>query len=126
MKEAGMILKQFVCSVLALSLVFSGCSSVRKPEQHVTVTTDYRDAEIYVNGIMEGHGRVTVPVKRDSTALVVVRRGDMRVQHAVESELNWTGYLDIFGGVLWLVPLLGLLAPGSKSLKETNIQVALS
>ena len=118
-------MKQVLCSLLAFSLLISGCSSIRSTEQWVTVTTDQRDAEIYVNGMMQGHGRVTVAVPRDENALVVVRRGNLRVQHAIDSELNWTGYLDIFGGVLWLVPFLGLLAPGSKSLQETDVQVSL-
>ena len=116
---------KWFCAMLVLSLAVSGCSAFRTPHQWVTVTTDHPEAEIYVNGIMEGKGRVTVPVKRDETALVVVRKGTTRIQHPITTAYNKTAFIDIIGGFLFLVPFFGLMAPGARSLEERDVRISL-
>ncbi|OGW79688.1 MAG: hypothetical protein A2Z83_00455 [Omnitrophica bacterium GWA2_52_8] len=51
--------------------------------------------------------------------------GYVTTQRAIGKSLNTTGVLDIIGGVLILIPLFGLLAPGAYSLDETNVQISM-
>jgi hypothetical protein len=90
----------------------------------LTVTTDQPDTQIFINGTMAGQGTAQMPVKRNQTVSVMAKKdGYITVQRSIGKSLNTTGVLDIVGGVLILLPLFGLLAPGAYSLDETNINI---
>lgn len=90
------------------------------------MTTNESDAEIYINGNLAGNGTAQMPVKRNQNVQIMVKKeGYLPAYRNIGKSLNTTGILDIIGGVIILIPLFGLLAPGAYSLDETNISVPL-
>lgn len=119
MKKA---LSLLVCFAMLFNL--AGCSSFRSSTQTMTVTTDQPGTEIYVNGAMVGTGTASAVVKRNENVQLMAKKdGYVTIQRSIGNSMNTTGVLDIIGGVLMLFPLLGLLAAGSHSLDETNVNV---
>ncbi len=119
-----MSFKKIESLFLILCLAFSGCSAFRSSTQTLSVTTDQSDAEIYINGTMAGQGTATMPVKRNQNVQVLAKKsGYIPVSRSIGKSLNTTGILDIIGGVLILIPLFGLLAPGAYSLDEENVTI---
>ena len=115
---------KIICSFLCLSMIFSGCSIFRSSNQTITVTSDQSDAEIYINGTMAGHGTANMVVKRNQNVQILAKKdGYIPSSRSIGKSLNITGVLDIVGGVLILIPLFGLLAPGAYSLDEENISM---
>ncbi len=121
-------MKKIVSLFLVFPLIFatSGCSAFRSSTQTISVTTDQPDTEIYINGSMAGRGSTSMPVKRNQNASIMAKKeGFITVQRSIGKTLNTTGILDIIGGVLILLPLFGLLAPGAYSLDEENISISM-
>lgn len=119
-----MLLKKSSCLFLAICLFTSGCSAFRSSTQVMTITTDQEDAELYVNGQMVGRGNASLPVKRNQNVQIMAKKtGYITTQRTIGKSMNITGILDIVGGVLIILPLFGLLAPGAYSLDEENISI---
>ncbi len=111
-------------SLFLIFTVLTSCSAFRSSTQTITVTTDQPDTEIYVNGNMAGHGTAQVPVKRNQNVQILAKKdGYIAINRSIGKSLNTTGVLDIIGGILILVPIFGLLAPGAYSLDEENISI---
>ena len=120
------MIRRQLASITALCIFLSSCSAFRSSTQVLTVTTDQPDAQIYINGQLAGHGTAAMPVKRNQNAQILVKKpGYLTIQRAVGKSLNGTGILDIVGGVIILIPLFGLLAPGAYSLDENNIAMVM-
>lgn len=121
-------MKKTLSAALAFSLLINmtGCSAFRSPTQIVSVTTDHADSEIFINGTMVGRGTASTAVKRNENIQLMVKKdGYIPVQRSIGHGLNTTGVLDIIGGAIFLIPLFGLLAAGSQSVDETNLNVML-
>jgi hypothetical protein len=58
--------------------------------------------------------------------VTVEKEGFHTENRTVRYHLNATGYLDIFGAWLFLVPFIGIVTPGHDSLDETMITMHLS
>ena len=88
--------------------------------------TNYPDSTIYVNGQRVGKGMVQTRVKRNKNVQIMVsKRGYQSAYYNIDSSLNVTGILDIVGTFLFLLPLIGVFCPGSKSLDTTNVALNL-
>ncbi len=123
-----MNLKKIISLILVSALIFpvSGCSAFRSNMQSFTVTTDQNDAEIYVNGSLAGKGAVTTQVKRDENVQVMAKKeGYVPIQRTIGTHMNSTSILDIIGGIIFIIPIFGLLAGGSKSLDQNNISITM-
>ena len=121
-------MKKLMSFLLVPVLVLSttGCSAFRSSTQTLSVNTDQPDTEIYINGSMVGRGTASVPVKRNQNASIMAKKdGFVTVQRSIGKSFNTTGILDLIGGVLILLPLFGLLAPGAYSLDEENINISM-
>ena len=119
MKKA---LSLLVCFAMLFNL--TGCSCFRDSNQTMTVTTDQPDTQIYINGAMAGTGTASAVVKRNENVQLMAKKdGYVTIQRSIGKSLNTTGVLDIVGGCIFLIPLFGLLAAGSNSLDETNVNV---
>ena len=119
MKTMKLISMFLVCAMLT-----TGCSAFRSSTQTITVTTDQPDTEIYINGAMAGKGTASIPVKRNQNVSILAKKdGYIPVNRTIGKSLNTTGVLDIVGGILVLIPIFGLLAPGAYSLDEENVTI---
>ena len=117
-------MKKIIALFLAL-FYLSACSMFLPSQQRVTVLTNVPNAKIYANGELVRIGQeADFYAKRNSNAqIMVTANGYYPVYRQIGSELNTAGILDILGGIIWLVPFIGLCFPGSKSLDNTNVAI---
>jgi len=112
--------------IVAIVMLHSGCSTVVPHKQKFTVTSSESDAKIYINGEYLGKGNVETRVTRNRDVSVLVKKdGFTPVTRNIGTDFSMTGILDIVGGCLILIPLLGLFFPGARSLEQTNVAIVL-
>ena len=103
-----------------------GCSAFRPPTQILTVTTVPTNAVLTINGI-KYNPPVKMPVKRDKPVIIECEATGFTPQvRTVDSNLNFTAFLDTVGFLFVLFPGLGLASPGSHSLDYTTVQMDLT
>jgi len=114
--------------VTVLLTLAMGCSAFRSSHQTLTVqVTDPPHAKVWVNRVCEGEAPVQVSVLRNKDVDVAVEKEGFHTENrTVRYHLNTTGYLDIFGAWLLIVPVIGIMTPGHDSLDETTITMHLS
>ena len=101
-----------VLTVCYLNL--TACSIFGGSSQSLTVNSDPPGANVLINGTLAG----TTPLQHQ-----VPRRGDLTVEvqktgytpqtRVTGRKLSSVGIVDVIGGALFLLPLLGLIAPGA-------------
>lgn len=72
---------------------------------------------------MYGTGAAQAEVARNRPHSVMARIGDRVSVRKVERVISTTGVLDIVGGIIFLLPFLGLLGPGFWDLEEDHVTV---
>jgi PEGA domain len=123
--RSKLTVQRAIASALILLQLY-GCSAFKASTEVVSVTADPPDAEVYINGNLAGHGSASQPVKRSENVQIMVRKGGFETeQRSIGTHMSTTGVLDIIGGVLFLVPFIGLATDGSRDLDQTNIAVTL-
>jgi len=111
--------------VLAASLASSSCSLFVRSTQPVVITPSDPQAEVYVDGNLVGKGVTTVALKRNRPHAFMAKVGDRTGTASTTYGVSTTGVVDIIGGVLWLVPFLGVLGPGFYELDQDQIHIAI-
>lgn len=113
--------------LMALSMIvpLCGCSLFAGSTQTVTVSCEDPEAELFVNGLRVGKGRVTTVVQRDATSTFTARKGSEVGTMVLGNRLSTTGVLDIIGGIIFLLPLIGLVSPGSRALEREEVIIVM-
>ena len=109
----------------AIAMSSAGCSLAGSATQSVTIIPSHPRAQIIIDGVPKGTGVQSVELKRDRSHSVLAQCKDSSGVATVYRELSTTGVLDIIGGLLILVPFIGLFAPGAYSLSPENVSVAI-
>lgn len=127
MKFSGSKAGWFRCVAAVLAaLQVSSCSLFVSSMQPVAITASDPTAQIYVDGSPVGTGTVTQDLKRNRGHSIMAKTSDNRAGTAiVGTKISTTGILDIVGGVLWVVPFVGLLSPGFWSLDTDEVAIAI-
>lgn len=113
----------FLTPVLAVSSV--GCSLAGSATQSVTIIPSHPKAQIIIDGVPKGTGIQSFELRRDRSHSVLAQCKDSSGVATVYRELSPTGILDIIGGLLILLPFVGLFAPGAYDLSPENVSVAI-
>jgi hypothetical protein len=82
------------------------------------------EATLYIDGQRVGTGTATVEVKRNHAHSIVARVGDRTGIGHVGKTVSPLGMLDLVGGLLFLLPFLGILAPGFWALSNDSVVVS--
>jgi hypothetical protein len=100
--------------VIACYFHLTGCSIFGGSSQPLMVNSDPPGAHVLLNGTSAG----TTPLQYQ-----VPRRGDLTVEiqkpgytsqvRSTSRKLSSLGIVDVIGGAIFLLPLLGLVAPGA-------------
>jgi hypothetical protein len=107
-------------------IVLPGCSCFRPSTESVTVSASDSEAEIFADGQHIGTGAGTAHLKRNESHSFMAKMKDGRAGTAqVGRSMSTTATLDIIGGIFFLIPFVGLLAPGAWDLDATSIQIAI-
>ncbi len=119
-------MKHIIVGIITTGLL-SGCSLFMPSTQRLSITTDQPDAEIFVNSQSITPGMGSVNVKRNKEVVIMVTKpGYERAYHHIGTHISTAGVLDILGILVFLVPVIGLLTPGSRSLDETSVVIPLN
>jgi hypothetical protein len=112
---------------IALIVLLSGCSALASKTQQMSVTAYPDDATITINGQRFGEGHAVTEVKRDVSVTVSASRKGCETSHRfVGYGINGLGILDGIGGLIFLVPAVGLATSGAYSIDEDNIHLTLN
>lgn len=112
-------------SLLALSIICSGCSIFNGHEQTLRVTSTPKDATVYVNGApFPSPLAMSVPRDRD-VHIRVVRDGYYPFETTSRRTLSGYGITDAVSAGFLLLPAIGLAAPGAWELTKTDFDVLL-
>jgi hypothetical protein len=119
-------MKKLAFNLMALAiLLLPGCSCMKPSMQSVSITSSDPEAEIFADGQHVGKGVATAQLKRDETHTFMAKAPDGRAGTAqIGRSWSSTATLDVIGGVFFLVPFIGLLAPGAYDLDSTHVEVA--
>ena len=113
-----------VCLLFAMQIF--GCCAFKPVTQPVKFTCEPKNG---VNLVVSGKKYpcpVTVELPRNREFTVEGYQDEyLPYRRTISYHNNETFTLDLIGGVIWGVPLIGLLTPGAKDLDETDIMVIL-
>lgn len=101
----------------------SGCSLAASSSQPIAIMPSHPNAEVYVDGTLKGTGAQTVDLTKKNSHSVMAKCGGSAGVVTIDRHLSTTGILDIIGGCIILIPLIGLVAPGAWELSPTSIYV---
>lgn len=103
---------------VTMAVIVSGCSIFVPTTQVISINGEPAGAKIIVNG-MPYSGPCTVAVKRNRmVSILVSKKGYSPYTGTIGTSLNTFGILDVVGGVCFLFPFIGLIAPGAFSLDQ--------
>jgi hypothetical protein len=117
------------CSIvllISLLLQTTACSFFASKTQTLNVISEPSGAQVQINGSMVGVTPLQYELSRYSDAsLLITKKGYEPQQRYLSKSISTVGIVDIIGGVLIIIPIIGLLAPGAWELERNNISVVL-
>ena len=117
--------RRLICILLSVSFpLCQGCSLFVGSTQSVTVSATVPEAEVYVDGQLMGRGPVTVELRRNRSHGFMAKVGERVGTVHTGTQISTTGILDIIGGFFFLIPFIGIAAPGFWSLDRDFVIVA--
>ena len=103
----------------------TACSLAAPRTQSIVIIPSHPSAEVYVDGIPRGRGTTTVQLDRNGEYTVLATCGSVSGGASIDRHFSETGLLDIVGGILILVPFIGVLTSGAYELSPTTVNVAI-
>ena len=116
-----------ILTIAALVLIHgTACSLVAPRMQSISVTSDPAGARVTVNGMSAGVTPTQYKIKKNEEASIVVGKdGYETATRLTSTTLSTIGIVDIIGGCIFLLPFLGLLAPGAWKQEPSNVHLNL-
>lgn len=109
--------------VVLASTLLSACSTWQPETQTVKISCAQPDAVLDVSGI-KYRGSVELAARRNKDLLISCSKpGFLTAGKTVRTSLSGTGKADAVGGLLLLVPAIGLTTPGAWNLDETEVHI---
>lgn len=103
-----------VLAALLCMVYLSGCSLFGSSSQNFSVSSDPMGATVRINGQQVGVTPIQYQVSRRGDLLVEVEKTGYKSQFRQTSrKLSSLGITDVIGGAFFLLPLIGLVAPGA-------------
>lgn len=112
--------------LLACSLHLGGCSIFGGSSQALSVNSDPPGANVLINGTIAGTTPLQQQVPRRGDLTIEVQKTGYKPQSRMTGrKLSSVGIVDVIGGAFFLLPLLGLIAPGAWEQDPASIGVTL-
>ena len=115
--------RRLIATVLAVALLtqLTGCSAFRPFDQTVSIECAQPGVKLTVNGVSYDCP-ADVPVRRNRAADIrASKEGYPIQQRTIRYQISATGILDLAGGLIILVPAIGLAFPGAFDLDSTSL-----
>ncbi len=111
---ASMSQRAIVAILIASHLALTGCSIFSGSTQPLMVNSDPPGAQVLINGTAAGTTPLQYQVPRRGDLTVEVQKTGYKTQSRLTGrKLSSIGIVDVIGGAFFLLPLLGLIAPGA-------------
>jgi hypothetical protein len=117
-----------IIAIILSVAITAGCSCFADYREQVTVMTNVPNAEVFANGDRVGQGTsVQFSAKRNRNVQIMAKApGYYPAYRSIDTTLSMTGVLDIIGIFFFIIPFIGLLTPGSRTLDENNVALELA
>ena len=103
-----------IAFLIGCYLNLAACSIFGGSSQPLTVNSDPPGANVLINGTLSGTTPLQHQVPRRGDLTVEVQKAGYKPQSRMTGrKLSSVGIVDVIGGALFLLPLLGLIAPGA-------------
>ncbi len=103
-----------VALLIAGHLNLTACSIFGGSSQPLTVNSEPPGANVLINGTLAGTTPLQYQVPRRGDLTVEVHKAGYKPQSRMTGrKLSSVGIVDVIGGAFFLLPLLGLIAPGA-------------
>lgn len=115
-----------VAVLIACHLNLTACSIFGGSSQPLTVNSDPPGANVLINGTLAGTTPLQHQVPRRGDLTVEVHKQGYQTQSRMTGrKLSSVGIVDVIGGAFFLLPLLGLIAPGAWEQDPSMIGITL-
>lgn len=114
-----------LCLIPVLAVFSTSCSLAGSSTQSITIVPSHPNAQIFVDGNPSGTGVQSIELSRKRSHSVLAKCRNSAGSATIYRELSTTGVLDIVGGVLIILPFIGLFAPGAYALSPDTVSVAI-
>ncbi len=103
-----------IAFLMVCHLNLTACSIFGGSSQSLTVNSEPPGANVLINGTLAGTTPLQHQVPRRGDLMVEVQKAGYKPQSRMTGrKLSSVGIVDVIGGALFLLPLLGLIAPGA-------------
>lgn len=102
-----------------------GCSLAASGHSNVTVMASHPGADIFVDGNLVGKTPQQMRLANGHDHSVMATCGNSSGTGQFDKKLSGTGVADIIGGLLLLVPFVGLASDGAYTLEPKTLTVAI-
>jgi hypothetical protein len=113
-------------NVCLMGLLLVSCSAVQPKFESVSISTNDPAAHILVDGNEIGTGSASVEVARNQSHSIVAQSPTGTASASIEKSVSSTGWLDIVGGFLFILPWIGIFTPGFWELDTHHVSLVLS
>ena len=115
-----------IATLIASHFSLTGCSIFSGSTQPLMVNSEPPGAQVLINGTVAGTTPLQYQVPRRGDLTVEVHKTGYQTQSRVTGrKLSSTGIVDVIGGAVFLLPLLGLIAPGAWEQDPSTIDITL-
>ncbi len=112
--------------IIAYHLNLTGCSIFAGSAQPLMVNSDPPGANVLINGTAVGTTPLQHQVSRRGELTVEVQKRGYKTQfRSTSRKLSSLGIVDVIGAAFFLLPLLGLIAPGAWEQDPSTIGLTL-
>lgn len=116
--------KTSVANLIMAALVLlttNGCSLFAPWTQTVSVNSGPSGAEVIVDNKFKGYTPCNIDVTCKGATITVRKDGYVSQNHTIGRSLGTCGIMDLVGTFFFIVPVVGLIAPGAYTLDERTV-----
>jgi hypothetical protein len=108
---------------IASVLASTSCSFAAPATQNIVVRPNHPEADVSVDGAPVGKGTQAIALDRTSAHTATANCGNSTGVAHIGKKISSEGVMDLIGGLLVLVPFIGVAAPGFWELSPSTVVV---
>jgi hypothetical protein len=107
-------LKSRVIAIIVACCYLSACSLFGPRKETIIVSSDPPGAQVMASGVSVGTTPIQFEMHRGDNLFLEIHKPGYQTQYRTSSRrLSTLGILDVVGGVMLLLPLIGLISAGA-------------
>jgi hypothetical protein len=115
-----------IIAIIVASCHLAACSFFGPTKEMVVVSSNPAGAQVIATGMLVGTTPMQFEAHRSDNLFLEISKTGYQTQYRTASRrLSTLGILDVFGGVILLLPLIGLLSSGAWEHEPAQFGVSL-